>query len=162
MNEDLAAWLPPSVIRQQRIDEQHDGKAERDAARARQAQAEQAHGEHVAAYMAGAAARGEDISAMDAATGNVGRTVAEVLAGSMAVVADRVPKGDREPVNLIDPPAYRSAPADPDGVIDRAMLARARRQREADEHRGAELLEEAAARHRPPALDDAWASWRQR
>jgi hypothetical protein len=112
--------------------------------------------------MAGAAARGEDVSAMDAAAGNVGRTVAEVLAGAAAEVADRVPKGDREPVNLIDPPAYRSAPLDPAGTIDRAQLARARRKREADERRGAELLEEAAARRRPPGLAETWASWRQR
>jgi hypothetical protein len=156
------SWLPASALRAQAAEEQQDNRAEREAQRAKAAEAEAARDRAIAAYMARAAAEGQDISAMDAATGNIGRTLAEVLAGPMSEVADRVPKEFRDPVTLVDAPVRRSAPADPDGTIDRAMLAKARRQREADERRGAELLEEAAARHKPTALEDTWAGWRQR
>src|SRR5690348_9971217 len=113
MSDEVTGWLPPSVLRRQAIEEQRDAKTEREAQRAKAAAATEAHDRAIAAYMAGAASRGEDIAAMDAANGNLGRTVPEILAGTAAEVADRVPKGDRNPVNLIDPPARRSAPADP-------------------------------------------------
>jgi hypothetical protein len=90
-------WLPASVRRRQAVEEQAERRAER-AQRAEQAdRVEQAHDRAVAAYMAGAAQRGETVSAMDAATGNIGRTLAEVLSGATGELADRIPKGERGP-----------------------------------------------------------------
>jgi hypothetical protein len=92
-----AAFLPPGVLRQQAIEDRQEAREAREAQRAREAAAEQAHDRAVAAFMAGAAARGEDVPAMAAAAGNIGRTLAEVLSGATSELADRIPAGERGP-----------------------------------------------------------------
>jgi hypothetical protein len=98
------SWLPPGVARRQALDEaQHNAelrREERDRQREAERRAEDARDRATAAYLAGALMRGEQPGAMDVMTGDIGRTVDEVLAGS-GELADRVPKEHRDPVNYI-------------------------------------------------------------
>jgi hypothetical protein len=98
------SWLPPGVARRQALDEAQHAAEMRREERARQKAseefAEEAHDKAVAAHMAGAIARGEPVGALDVMTGNIGRTVTEVLTAN-AELADRVPKEHRDPVNYV-------------------------------------------------------------
>jgi hypothetical protein len=158
-------WLPASVQRAQAAEDQQERREARRAEAEREGHAEAARDQATAAYMAAAASRGEDVTAMDAVNGNIGRTVSEVLAGN-AGLADRIPKEHREPVNFIDAPVRRSAPVDGDvdgdGVLPRAMLAAEARRVGRRGQEAREAMDAAQARRRPPTLADAWASWRRR
>ena len=74
-----ASWLPASVQRAQYLEDVAEAREARAAERARAEQAEQAHDAAVAAHLAAAAARGEPVAPIDAATGNVGRPLMDVL-----------------------------------------------------------------------------------
>jgi hypothetical protein len=74
-----ASWLPASVQRAQALEAVAEAREARAAERERADQAEQAHDRSVAAYVAAAAMRGEPVAPMDAATGNVGRDLLDVL-----------------------------------------------------------------------------------
>jgi hypothetical protein len=78
-------WLPPSVARRMAAEEQRERREAREAERARQAHAEAAQDRAVALYAAQAQARGEDLGAMQLASGRgLGRTVEETLADAVA------------------------------------------------------------------------------
>ena len=96
---EAVSWLPGSVLRAQYLEDVEAAKQARAEKRARADRADEAHNKAVAAYMTGAAMRGEAVSAVDAANGNIGRTVAEVLSGATGELADRIPahqRGERD------------------------------------------------------------------
>lgn len=151
----VPSWLPPGVARIQAEENARQAQAARAEQRARADRAEVARDQAVSAYIRTAAARGEMVSGMDIANGNVGKTLHDVLFGDAAEVAGRIPRGDRDRLaprgsaenpELLDlqpvvalavgeaPPAMRSTVRTPSG---REMSNRLRRWREAVEARRA-------------------------
>lgn len=88
------SWLPARVQRAQENEDRQEAKEAREAQRAREAAAEEAHNRAVAAYMADAALRGNPVTAMDAANGNIGYTIGEAIARHMEL-GDRIPVHER-------------------------------------------------------------------
>ena len=100
------AWLPPSVRRAQEIEQRAEDREAREAERERLDRAEAAHDRAVAAAVAAAVSRGEDVSVLDAAQGLIGRSVEDVLAGATSELAYRIPKAERgeRDYELLDAP----------------------------------------------------------
>ena len=133
-----ASWLPAPVQRAQAIEAQAEAKLARAEKRDREERAERAHDDAVSAYVAGAAMRGEVVSAMDLAAGNVGRTLAEVLSGATGELADRIPvheRGERD-YELLDAgePVLRSGRRYDDGWPSSSYEADSMLRRAADLH----------------------------
>jgi hypothetical protein len=111
------------VRRAQLADErQHDRELRREQ-REREHRREAARDRAEAQAYAQAILRGEDVSPLDMAGGNLGRTWEEITGGPAAAVADRIPREHREPVNYLgdwgapalavgEAPAQRSRCAD--------------------------------------------------
>ena len=83
------AFLPPRLQRVMAAADAAERAAERRAERARAERAEEWHNRNVAMYRSAAAARGEDVMAIEMMTGqDLGRSLADVLA-DFAAAADR-------------------------------------------------------------------------
>lgn len=80
-----ASWLPTRVQRAQMAEAQAEAREARRADRERQDRADKLAESALVAYRNAAEVRGEYVSALDLATGNVpGRTVADIFAGARA------------------------------------------------------------------------------
>lgn len=131
----FASWLPPSVMRAQHLEDVAEARTARQEERDRIARAEVAHDAAVASYIAAAAGRGEVVSAVDVVNGTIGRSLQDVLAGSTAEMADRIPKdqrGEKDYELLIDGAMVsRSAPrSDGGSAADYALDRQLRRARQ--------------------------------
>ena len=106
------SWLPPSVARAQAFEDVAEARAARAERRARVDAAEAAHDGAVGAYMAGAAMRGEVVSAADVASGNIGRSMADVF-------GDAIAAADHEDARQAAK-AHREAGREPEHVMVRS------------------------------------------
>jgi hypothetical protein len=108
-------WLPAGLQRRMAAEDAAERQAERDAAAEREAVREQKHEAALALYRSQAEARGEVVSAVALATGQVtGRDVNEVLADARAAAeredARQASRDRREDVHFIDQePAVHTA-----------------------------------------------------
>lgn len=156
------ALLPASVRRAQEAEDRAQARQARADAKERESRVAHAEDRALAAYIEGAALRGETVGARDIISGNVGRTWEQITAGPASELADRIPKAHREPVNFVDAPVRRMRPARDGDVIGRAMLAAEARRLDQRGKAAAEVMEKLAARRAPARLEDAWAAWRWR
>jgi hypothetical protein len=150
MTELQAGWfagqLPPRIAAQIAREDAREAVETRRSAEARELAAEQWRDRNMAMAREQAEARGEVISAMALATGQVpGRTVADIFRSALAaseredaIAAARASREGTQPVHInFDDPVIHHAPASP---VKRAILNRSRRWNEYQERRRAAEL----------------------